>query len=281
MTTRREFLTTVGALAAGTLATPAAGRITGVRDAGIQLYTVRDEMLRDARGTLAKLAKLGFKEVESASSPKGRYYGLSPQEIRKVTHDLGMTLRSSHAPIIEGQWQRTVDEAAAAGQHYLVCPVLPTQEEGQTVSSYGRAAALFNTCAAACQRAGLQFAYHNHAYEFARQGGRVLYDVLLEETDPTLVKMEMDLGWAVAAGQDPLRYFTKYPGRFPLWHLKDMRRDKPESTVLGTGRLPIAALLRQAHKSGMKYFFMEQENYVNSPLIDLSRGMSYLSKLSY
>ncbi len=278
MTTRRQFLATTGVFAAGALAGQFEARAARVQAIGIQLYTVRTEMLADAKGTLARLAQMGYKEIESATSAKGHYYGLSAREIKKVTRDLGLTLRSSHVQI-DQNWPRTVDEAAEAGQQYLICSTMPST--GQTASNYERVADVFNKSAEACQRAHLLFGYHNHEYEFEQENGQPFYDILLAKTDPKLVHMELDLGWVVAAGHDPLHYFERYPGRFPLWHLKDVKPDKAESTELGTGRVKVAQLLQNAQKAGLKHFFVEQEDYQLSALDSAQRDIAYLRQLTY
>jgi sugar phosphate isomerase/epimerase len=278
MTSRREFLKTAGALTLGAWAWPGEAAATKVQNIGIQLYTVRQEMLADAKGTLAQLAKLGYKELESARSPKGHYYGFSAKEIKQVTKDLGLNLRSGHVHI-DKDWQKTVDEAAASGQQYLICSSLP--RTGQTISNYQQVAEIFNKSAEDCRKANLIFGYHNHEYEFEKDKGRVLYDVLLEETDKDLVKMELDLGWVLVTGNDPVHYFEKYPNRFPLWHLKDMKKDKAESTEFGKGRINIPYMFRQAKKSGMKYFFVEQEEYAGKPIDSVRHNIEYLKKLNY
>lgn len=278
MTTRRDFLRTTGALALGALALPYAANAAKVQQVGIQLYTVREQMLADARGTLAQLAKLGYKELESARSAKGHYYGLSAKEIKQVAKDLGLNLRSGHVHI-DQDWQKTVDEAAESGQQYLVCSSLPST--GQTISNYQKVADIFNKSAEACKKANLIFGYHNHEYEFAKDNGKILYDILLEETDPDLVKMELDLGWVIVTGHDPVHYFEKYPNRFPLWHLKDMKKNKEESTEFGKGRINITQMFRNAQKSGMKYFFVEQEEYAGDPMASVKHNIDYLKKLNY
>ncbi|WP_223649196.1 sugar phosphate isomerase/epimerase family protein [Hymenobacter psoromatis] len=278
MLTRRKFLAATGLLAAGWAAGQRVAQAARVRDIGLQLYTVRTEMLQDAKGTLARVAQLGYKEIESASSAKGHYYGLSAKEIKQVTRDLGLTLRSGHVQIDE-HWARTIDEAAEAGQQYLICSTMPST--GQTASNYERVADVFNKSAEACRKAGLLFGYHNHEYEFEQENGQIFYDILLAKTDPTLVHMELDLGWVVAAGQDPLRYFERYPGRFPLWHLKDVKPDKAVSTELGTGRVPVVPLLQHAQQAGLKYFFVEQEDYQTSALDSARRDIEYLRQLTY
>jgi sugar phosphate isomerase/epimerase len=281
MKTRRDFLKSSGCLALGSLLLPhfshAAAGAARIKNVGIQLYTVRNEMLNDAVGTLKQLAKIGYKELESARSAKGLYYGLQPKEIKNITKDLGMTLRSGHVHIDE-DWERTVAAAVESGQDYLVCSSLPS--EGQTVANYQRVADIFSKAAEDCQKAGLMFGYHNHEYEFEEVDGTVLYDILLDQTDPEMVKMEMDLGWVIMAGHDPVSYFEKYPGRFPLWHLKDMDRTKLESTEFGKGQVDIAKMLRNADKSKMKYFFVEQEEYEADPMDSIKHNYKYLQKLS-
>jgi sugar phosphate isomerase/epimerase len=278
MKTRRTFLKNASCLAAGSLLIPGllkAGNLAKMNDVGIQLYSVRKEMLEDAAGTLAKLAKIGYKEIESAKSEKGNYYGLKPKEIKQILTDHGMTLRSGHTRL-DKDWQQSVDEAAEAGQQYLICSVLPSP--GQTVDNYKKCAELFSKAGEECKKAGITFGYHNHEEEFSEENGQVLYDVLLNNVQPGLVIMEMDLGWVIASGKDPLHYFQKYPGRFPLWHLKDMDLSKKESVEFGKGGVNIASLFQHAKESGMKYFFIEQEEYAHTAMESLEFDYNYLAK---
>lgn len=277
MHTRRDFLKSAGGLALSAALLPISSQAAKVKSVGLQLYTVRKEMLADATGTLKQLAKIGYKELESARSDKGNFYGLQPKEIRKIANDLGMTVRSGHVHI-DKDWQRSIDSAAEAGQEYLICSSLPSQ--GQTVANYQRVADLFSKAAEDCKKANLVFGYHNHDYEFEKADGKVLYDILLERSDPNLVKMELDLGWVIVTGYDPLNYMEKYPGRFPLWHLKDMDKAKKESTEFGKGQINIAKMLQNANKSGMKYFFVEQEEYAGAPMDSVKYNYEYLMKLA-
>lgn len=247
MTKRRDFLKNMGVMAAGAVLLPsfkAAAKFAPkkvISDTGIQLYTFRDEMMKDPQGTLKTIADLGIKQVESASSGKGLYYGLTPKEMKQTCKDLGMTLRSAHTGI-DANWQKTIEQAGEAGQEYLVCSSLPFA--GDTVENYQKVAERFNKAGEECQAAGLKFGYHNHDFEFKKDQGYVLYDILLVNTDPELVTMEMDLGWVVAAGYDPLKYFADYEGRFKLWHLKDMKGKN--SVEFGNGKLDIAGIFKQA-----------------------------------
>ncbi len=277
MKTRRDFLKVSGTVAVGSLIWPHLAKANNkVNNIGIQLYTVRKEMLSDAVGTLKQLAKIGYKELESARSEKGNYYGLKPAEIKKITKDLGMNLRSGHVHIDEN-WQQSIDQAAEAGQDYLICSSLPS--EGQTIENYQKVADSFSRAAQDCKKSNIVFGYHNHEYEFEKVNGQVLYDILLDKTDPKLVTMELDLGWVIASGNDPVAYFEKYPGRFPLWHLKDMDLTKKVSTEFGKGKISISGMLENAKKSGMKYFFVEQEEYSSTPFESIQYNYDYLMKL--
>lgn len=276
MENRRNFLKNMGVLAAGSMLLPslATAGPKKIKTIGIQLYTFRKEMMADAKGTLKIIADLGITQIESAASNLGLFYGLTPVEMQKTCKDLGMTLRSAHCSI-DSKWENTVAQAAESGQEYLICSTLPSR--GQTVDNYKKVSDTFNKAGEDCKKAGVKFGFHNHNTEFQQEGGEVLYDVMLKNTDPQLVHMEMDLGWVLAAGKDPFEYFKNYKGRFPLWHLKDMKG--PRSTEFGNGTLDIVGLLKHSKDAGMKYFFVEQEEYPVSPLESTKINMAYLEKL--
>lgn len=277
MQTRRDFLGHTGALAIGSVLLQGfTSSLKKIANPGVQLYTFRKEMLADARGTLKRIAELGIKQIESAGSAKGYYYGLSPKEMKQTCADLGMTLRSGHIHIDE-KWKQTMDEAAESGQEYLICSTMPTS--GQTSDNYKKIADIFNKAGEECKKLNIKFGYHNHDYEFENVNGQVLYDVLLMNTEEHLVHMELDLGWVVATGNNPLDYFKKYKGRFPLWHLKDMDLVKKQSTEFGKGGLNIIQLLKNRKESGMKYFFIEQEEYASTAFESMQVNMNYLKKV--
>jgi sugar phosphate isomerase/epimerase len=274
MPSRRHFIKTSASFALGAYFLPLRSNI--IDKVGVQLYSVRKEMLDDAPGTLKMLAKIGFKELESARSVKGNYYGLAPKEIRKIAADLGMNIRSGHVGI-DKDWLKSVDQAAEAGQTYLICSSMPSK--GQTIENYQKTADIFNKAAEDCKKRNLIFGYHNHEEEFQKVDGQILYDILLERTDPKMVKMEMDLGWLILTGNDPFKYFEKYPDRFPLWHLKDMDRTKKNSVEFGKGGVDIRELMKNREKSGMKYYFVEQEEYSVSAFESLTEDFNYLKNL--
>jgi sugar phosphate isomerase/epimerase len=217
MKSRRAFLRETAIAGGGGLLLPGfiqnVNRSPRLKLVGVQLYSVRVEMRTDASGTLTRLGKIGYQEIESAQSDKGNYYGLTPKEIKKIMKDQGMNLRSDHTHI-DKNWQRSIDEAAEAGQEYIICSVLPFP--GQTIANYQKSADIFSQAGEQCKKSGLLFGYHNHASEFETVDGQVLYDVLLNRVQPELVQMEMDLGWVIAAGKNPLDYFLYFFGRFPI-----------------------------------------------------------------
>ena len=266
MITRRRFLATSAASAAGTLILPSrllrAATTHGIDNIGVQLYTFRDAMMNDARGTLKVIAELGFKDIESAGSEKGYYYGLTSVEMKQACEDLGMVLRSGHVSL-DDNFERTMDDAAAAGQEYVICSSMPTW--GQTVNNYRATADAFNAAGEQCNSRGLKFGYHNHQYEFDEVDGQVLFDILMDNTQPELVYMQLDLGWVIVGGKDPLDYFERYTGRFPTWHLKDM---------------DIAAMLANREASGVKHIFVEQEEYAVGPVEAMAHNLEYLRELS-
>jgi sugar phosphate isomerase/epimerase len=277
MTSRRNFIYQTTALAVGSLTLPSFIPTHSAReDVGVQLYTFRDAMTQDPKGTLSKVAELGFKQLESARSDKGLYYGLTPIEMRDTCKALGLSIRSGHVHL-DADWNQTMEQAAEAGQEYVICSSMPT--EGQDIDNYLRVAEAFNKAGEDCKKLGLKFGYHNHSYEFESDKGQVLYDVLLKNTDPSLVHMELDLGWVVMGGKNPIDYFKQYPGRFPLWHLKDMSLIKGGSPEFGKGDLNIAEMLENAELSGVKYMFMEQEEYDINPFESIQYNLNYLAKL--
>ena len=279
MKSRRSFLKEAAFASAGGLILPGFLKFSDakprLKNVGIQLYSVRTDMAADAVGTLNKLGKIGYQEIESAKSDKGNYYGLAPKEIKKILKDQGMTLRSGHTHI-DKDWQKSIDDAAEAGQEYIICSSLPSP--GQTIEHYQKSADMFNEAGEQCKKSGILFGYHNHETEFETVDGQVLYDVLMDRCQPNLVHMEMDLGWVIAAGKDPFAYFKKYPGRFPLWHLKDMNVAEKKSVEFGKGSVDIIGLLKQSKQAGMKYYFVEQEDYAVNAFESMEYDYNWLAE---
>src|SRR5260370_25690696 len=211
--------------------TEAVGAAHSIDRIGLQLYTVRDAMKTDFEGTIAKVAATGYKEVEFAGifAADAGYFGRSPKEVRAILDKHGLAAPSCHAgyDVLEKKWPEALEAAKIVGHSYIVCPWIDEKQRAEA-GGWKRAAELFNKAGEASKKAGIQFAYHNHSFEFMPAeplGGKLPYDFLLAETDPKLVTMELDLCCISVAAKDPVRYFEKYPGRFPLVLAKDFAKD--------------------------------------------------------
>jgi sugar phosphate isomerase/epimerase len=261
---------------------------------GLQLYTVRDLMKKDFVGTIAQVARIGYKEVEFAG-----YYGHTPQEVRSILKENGLSAPSTHVEysVIEKQWQETLDTAKTIGLSFVVCPWI--DQSKRNPDGMKQVAELFNRAGETAQKSGIQLAYHNHAYEFEPSetlGNKKLYDVLLAETDPKLVKMEMDLCWITVGGADPLQYFEQNPGRFPLVHVKDWtKKDGPSEhdfggatgshaeghmADVGQGDIDWKRIFAHSDQAGIQHYIVEND-YPKSPYDDLRVCYEYLAKLRF
>ena len=291
MTSRRNFLASAALLSASVLVSPSLLAAPKRRYIGLQLYTVRDAMAKDPAGTLAQLAKIGYNSVEGATyTGSQKFYGMSAKEFAALLKRNGMIMPSSHYRLGEEQingaavpgtmlhdWDRAVDDAAAAGVKYMVCAYLSEPERG-TLDHYKYVADQLNKAGERCQKAGLQLCYHNHDFEFQAQDGQLPYDLLLA-TDKKLVKMELDLYWVSKAGKDPLDLFKQHPGRFPLWHVKDMdKTPKQFFTEVGNGSIDFKKIFAQAQLAGLQYFFVEQDMTPGSPFDSVTKSMAYIKK---
>ena len=216
---RRSFLGTVTAagIMAKRLSWAAERKIEKV---GVQLYTVRDQMKADFAGTIEKVAKIGYREVEFAG-----YFDNPPKEVKGLLDKNGLTAPSAHIDFehITTKLPEVIEAAKVVGHQYIVCPWMPEELRGDA-EGWKRVAHSLNKAGADIKKAGMQLAYHNHNFEFKDFNGKLGYDILLEEADPNLVKMEMDLYWTTKAGADPLKYFAKHPGRFPWSTLRTWTR---------------------------------------------------------
>jgi sugar phosphate isomerase/epimerase len=246
----------------------------------------------DPAGTLAKVAQIGYNSVEAATyTGSQKFYGMDPAAFLKLLQQNGLKMFSSHYRLgaekqegaaVKGtllrEWDKAVDDAAAVGIKYMVCAYLSAEERGN-LDHYKKLAEQFNKAAETCKKAGIQFCYHNHDFEFEKQDGKFPYDVLLDNTDKNLVKMEMDIYWVSKAGQDPLALFNQHPGRFPLWHVKDMDKTPEQAfTEVGNGTINFKNIFAHADKAGLKYFFVEQDKTPASPFESISKSIEYIKK---
>jgi len=298
---RRSFLETATTVTAAALLT---GRLGWAADdhkigkVGLQLYTVRDQMKADFDGSLAKVASIGYREVEFAG-----YFGRTPQQVRAALDKPGLTSPACHIDyglLAPDKWPAQIESARVIGQSYIVNPWIP-EELRQTDDDWKRAADTFNRAGEASNQAGIQFAYHNHWFEFLPVNGngnggngKLPYDTLLTRCDAKLVKMELDLCWITVGGGDPLQYFSRYPGRFPLVHVKDMKKLPPitaaggqnfgdslkDMTEVGSGIIDWKKIFAQSEKAGIKHYIVEHDK-PKAPFESIQTSYEYLSKLRW
>ncbi len=234
---------------------------------GIQLWTVKENMIEDAKGTLAKLASFGFKQIESYEGPQGMFWGMGHKGFKSYIDDLGMKIVSSHCDNLT-DFDKKSEEAAAIGMKYLICPHKGAQK---SLDNYKAFADEFNTSGKIAKKHGIKFAYHNHDYSFIPMDGQMPQDVMMQGTDPSLVDFEMDIYWVNAANEDPIAWLKKYPNRFKLCHVKDLAKtanNGHESCVLGTGTIDFKKVLKAGAKYGLETFFVEQEAFTGTNPID-------------
>lgn len=252
---------------------------------GIQLYTIRDAMTADPAGTLKKVSDLGYKNLELANYADGKFYGYAPTDFKKLVNDLGMDIISSHTSVeakgitVESA-RKMADDHAVLAVKYCVQPWV--EEVNRNVETYKKMIADWNKVGEIMKNVGIQFGYHNHNFEFKNMDGIVpYYDIFMPEMDANLITMELDMYWATKAGQDPVEMFNKYPGRFQLFHFKDMSQQsapfydviKDDITSVGAGLIDFKRIYAAREKAGMKYLFVEDDNQGNGKpfeAIDLS-----------
>ena len=242
----------------------------------LQLYTVRDKMKADFEGTLARVAQIGYKEVEFAG-----YFDHSPADVKAILDRLGLSAPSTHIGLAGmDEWKKALDTAKAIGHEYVVVPWIP-EEKRKTLDDWKSVAAVYNQAAQMTKDAGLQFDYHNHDFEFTKLNGQVPYDVLLHNTDPKLVQLEIDLYWITKAGQDPLTYFARWPGRVPLVHVKDSA-GAPEHKMadVGQGKIDWKRIFAKRDQAGIKHFFVEHDQ-PPQPFEDIAASYKYLHELEF
>jgi sugar phosphate isomerase/epimerase len=285
---RREFIATTGSA----LLVLGRAEAESMQKIGVQLYTVRTVLEKDFEGTLAKVAAIGYKEVEFAG-----YFNRSPEQVRETLTRHGLAAPSSHidyASLGADKLAAIIDTAKTIGHEYLIVAFIDESLRKEP-DSWKRIADAFNTAGEQVKAAGLQFAYHNHHFEFVPAAGELPYDTLLETCDPNLVKMEMDLCWITVAGKDPLEYFQKYPGRFPLVHVKGFRGKPPA----GGGSVPFDVampnitdvgssgdsidwkrIFAKSNEAGIRHYFVEHD-IPKAPLESLKNSYDYLSRLQF
>jgi len=302
MINRRSFIKK-SALALGALSITRemVGLTAPAHSIGLQLFTFFNEIDNDVVGTLKKIAGVGYTEIESAFSKKGGYYGMKPKEFATTLKDLGLNWKSHHvigAPFklpagtklpngpdgkpmvippmknLKDNMQELVDSAAEGGVPYLVCANIPIN----TIEDIKSSIEVLNKTGELAKKAGLIFAYHNHDAEFKAVDGQLPYDLFLTQVDASLMKMELDLAWAIKGGKDPVEIFKKNPGRFPLWHVKDLSSDYQKVESVGNGIIDFKTIFANASTAGMKHFFVEHDMPAN-PLESITTSFANLKKI--
>lgn len=289
---RRKFIQTSTLAVAGTATftsmafpSPASSKI------GIQLYTLRDVIFKDAKGVLKQLADLGYQELETFGYNDGMLFGMKAKEFGDYVKSLGMSVPSGHYSLgkserskarkgtILNDWERAVTDAKEVGQEYMVLAHL-ADDERKTLDDYKFVCEKLNTAGELCKKNGVRMNYHNHAFEFDKFGDQLPYDFMLTELDPKLVGMEMDMYWTTFAERNPVDYFEKYPGRFEQWHLKDMdKTDRKKNADLGTGSIDFKKLLSYASLAGLKHAYLEHDSFPKSSWESVKADIVYAKTL--
>jgi sugar phosphate isomerase/epimerase len=251
---------------------------------GLQLYTVRSEIVKDVPGTIQKVAGVGYNSVETFGYSNGKYFNLSVEDFANLLKQNNLVSPSGHYMMMdymlkgdEDQLKRTVDDAAKMSHEFFTIPYL-TDAMRTSIDDYKKLAVKLNKAGEAAKGAGMKLAYHNHDFEFKDWGGGQRgYDILTGETDPGLVNFEMDIYWVTKANQDPIALIDAHPGRIMMWHIKDMEKGPDRSfTEVGDGIIDFKKIFKYKKKSGMKYFFVEQD-VVKIPLYDsIAKSYNYI-----
>ncbi|GAB1462918.1 sugar phosphate isomerase/epimerase family protein [Pedobacter sp.] len=288
MSTRRNFIKETGILAASLALAPSLTKAfaTFQKPIGIQLYSLRDIIGNDLKGVIEKVAKAGYKEVETYgyAPVKGSFWGLSPKEFKALLDANGLYSPSGHFAFDNyiatnnlDDIKAYVDASSTLGSKYVVAPWLDSKLR-KTADDYKKVAERLNVAGELCIKAGLNVGYHNHGFEFDKFGDKTGMDILLSETDPKLVRFELDLYWAAHAGHNPVDLFKKYPGRFKMWHVKDMDKTKKDwNTEIGKGSIDFKSIFAKASLAGVKHIYVEQEtNYKPDHMGSIKASIDYI-----
>jgi len=254
------------------------------KNIGLQLWSIKDDMKNDPKATIEKLGKVGYKYVEAAGYSDGKFYGLAPEEFKALVEANGMQFLGSHT----GQdvpdstkwdstmmwWDKCIDAHLAAGVKYIVQPWMGNVGY-ESIAGLKRYCDYFNAVGEKCNAKGIRFGYHNHDKEFTAINDTVIYDFMLQNTDPTKVMFQLDLFWIMEGGGLALDYFAKYPGRFESWHIKD------DAEVGASGKMDFAPIFAEAEKAGLKYTVVEVEKYNFEPLVSVQKSLEFLNNAEY
>lgn len=299
-TTRRKFIKkSAMALTAASVLSPSVFGKTSETLTGIQLYSIRDDMKKNPAGTIQQLANMGYRYVEHANYVDRKFYGYTAKEFKKLLDDLGMKMPSGHTVMGEQHWddtkkdftdlwKYTVEDAAVVGQQFVISPSL-SKSLRSTKDSLKKYMEIFNKSGELCKKSGMKFGYHNHDFEFSEKlDGEVMYDIMLNNTDPDLVMQQLDIGNLYNGGAKAIDVVKKFPGRFPSMHVKDEilasgGNERYESTILGAGIVNVKEVIDLGKKSGGTiHFIIEQEAYQGKAPLDCAReNLAIMKKWGY
>lgn len=287
MITRRRFMQQAGALASAAFVLPQQRRRYKL---GLQLYTVRAAMRQDLDATLKRIAGIGYQELETYGfDPAGlRYYGLDAKAFAQRLKELNLTTPSGHYDLnryvntgvdeLKRYMDRCIEGARALGQSYITWPLIDA--DSRTLDKFKVVAERLNVAGEQARKAGLQVAYHNHDFEFVEQNGQRGYDIIMKETDPALVKLQVDLYWLARASQSPNDLFRRAPGRFVMWHVKDVHKVSADYTEVGNGTIDFTKIWPDAELAGLKHFFVEQGgNFTHDPIRSITDSAAYVTRV--
>jgi len=258
------------------------------KNVGIQLFTLREDLPKDVQGVIEHIAKAGYTEVETYGfSAKNGFYGKTAKEFKNLLsknglkatsghYDLGTFLKDGNADALKS----SIEAAKTLGSEYVTIPWID-ESYRKTAEDYKKIAQRMNDAGELCKKAGLRLAYHNHDFEFKPIGNTTGYEILLKKTNPKLVDFELDLYWVVRSGNNPIKLFEEHPGRFKMWHVKDMSKtNENQNAEIGKGSIDFKAIFAKAKIAGMKHYFVEQEtNYIPNPLESIKTSYNYVDKL--
>ncbi len=285
MNSRRDFIKMTGLAAAGALLLPTYACSSPKKNIGLQLYSLRDQLPKDVKGVIKRVAETGYKEVETYGySVAQQFWGLTPKEFKMLLNENDLKAPSGHYDMdkifVDGSTEDLksyIEAANTIGNEYLTVPYLG-ENLRKSLDDYKKVAAGLNTAAELCKASGLNLAYHNHDFEFIKYDGNTGYQIILTETDPKLVKLELDLYWVHRSGVDPIQLFKDHPGRFPMWHIKDMDKADPKlNTEIGSGTIDFKKIFENRDLAGLKYPFLEQENFSLDPYESIKKSFNYIN----
>jgi sugar phosphate isomerase/epimerase len=287
MTNRRDFLRTSSLIVAGGLLGSSALTASELsakakKGIGLQLYSLRDAMKVDVPGTLKQVAEMGFTTLETANYGEGKIYGMAPSDFKRAVKDLGMKMTSTHlggpnytketATQALDWWKKAIDDHVEAGVRYMVKPSMP---KVKTLDELKMWCDFYNQIGELSYASKILFGYHNHASEFEKLEGEIMYDFMLKNTDPKKVFFEMDVYWVMKGGYNAVDYMTKYPDRFPVLHIKD------EKEIGESGLIDFKPIYETAYKNGLKDSFVEVERYNFDPIVSVKKSYDYLNAAKY